>query len=126
MASCPACQHEVSVLFGSLRASIFLQNMFRSPAKRLFTCPHCGLDLMMSTSSFIFCQVAFIVIVVPCAVMFARLQPVLLNSSELLRNLSQEFPNTTMIGLWILPTLLVTLFIYAQVMKRVVEFREAA
>jgi|SRR5579863_4438490 len=126
MATCPACQHNVSVLFGSLRASVFVQNLFRAPARRVFACPQCGLNLTMSTSSFIFCQVAFLVIVIPCAIASARLQPVLLDSSSLLQIFSTEFPNLAVVALWILPTLLVTLLIYSQIAKRIVEFQKAA
>jgi uncharacterized protein (DUF983 family) len=125
MARCPSCQHEVSVLFDSIRPAIFLQNMFRSPASKVFICRHCGEQLTMATSGFIVCQVAFVVIVIPCAIAFARLQTWLLNSSQVLHHLSTEFPNMTVVLLWILPTLIVTLIVCAQFAKRFVEFRRA-
>lgn len=126
MASCPSCQHEVSVLFDSIRPTTFLLNMFRSPAGKVFACRHCGEELTMATSSFIVSQVAFVVIVIPCAIAFARLQTWLLNSSEAFHQLSTEFPNMSVVLLWILPTLIVTLLVWAQFAKRFVEFRRAA
>ncbi len=126
MARCPSCQHEVSVLFDSIRPAIFLQNMFRSPAGKVFICRHCGAQLTMETSGFIVCQVAFVVIVIPCAIAFARLQTWLLNSSQVFHQLSLDFPNLTVVLLWILPTLIVTLIVFAQLAKRFVEFRRAA
>jgi uncharacterized protein (DUF983 family) len=123
MAECPSCRHEISVLFDSIRPAIFLQNMFRSPAGKVFICRHCGEQLTMATSGFIACQVAFVVIVIPCAIAFARLHTWLLNSSQAFHELSTEFPNTTLVLLWILPTLIVTLIVCAQFAKRFVEFR---
>jgi hypothetical protein len=123
MARCPSCQHQVSVLFYSFRAS--LQNMFRSPAGKIYICRNCGEDLTMTTPSFIFCQVAFIVIVIPCAIGFARLETWLVNSSQFFHQLSAEFPNLTVVFLWILPTLIVTLFVYNELAKRFVDFQKA-
>ncbi|MGA7106836.1 MAG: hypothetical protein WBV28_23655 [Terracidiphilus sp.] len=80
----------------------------------------------METSGFIVCQVAFVVIVIPCAIAFARLQTWLLNSSQVFHQLSLDFPNLTVVLLWILPTLIVTLIVFAQLAKRFVEFRRAA
>jgi len=125
MARCPSCRHEVSVLFDSIRPAIFLQNMFRSPAGKVFICRHCDEQLTMATSGFIFCQVAFVVIVIPCALAFARLQTWLLNSFQVFHELSIEFPNMTVVLLWILPTLMGTLIVWAQLAKRFVEFRRA-
>jgi len=79
----------------------------------------------MATSGFIFCQVAFVVIVIPCALAFARLQTWLLNSFQVFHELSIEFPNMTVVLLWILPTLMWTLIVWAQLAKRFVEFRRA-
>lgn len=125
MAACPSCQHEVSVLFDSIRPAVFLQNMFRSPAGKVFTCTHCGEQLTMTTSGFIVCQAALVVVIIPCAIAFARLQTWLANSSPLLQQLSTEFPVATMVLLWILPTLVVTAMVFAQFAKRFVEFRRA-
>lgn len=125
MAGCPSCKHEVSVLFDSIRPANFLQNMFRSPASRVFTCRHCGEQLTMTNAGFIVCQVAFVVIVIPCAIAFARLQTWLLNSSQVFHQISTEFPNTTVVLLWILPTLIVTFIVCAEIAKRFVEFRRA-
>jgi uncharacterized protein (DUF983 family) len=99
--------------------------MFRSPASKVFICRHCGEQLTMATSGFIVCQVAFVVIVIPCAIAFARLQPWILNSSQMFHQLSTEFPNMTVVLLWILPTLTGTLIVWAQFAKRFVEFRRA-
>jgi hypothetical protein len=74
---------------------------------------------------FIACQVAFVVIVIPCAIAFARLQTWLLNSSQVFHQLSTEFPNMTVVLLWILPTLIVTFIACAQFAKHFVEFRRA-
>jgi len=126
MASCPSCRHEVSVLFDSIRPAVFVENLFRSPARRIFTCRNCHQQLTMATSSFIFCQVAFLLIVIPCAIALARLEPWLLESSEILRSVSTQFPNLTVVSLWILPTLVLTLLLYAQVARRIVEFQKAA
>ena len=125
MARCPSCQHEVSALFHSFRGSVFLQNMFRSPANRFFICGNCGATLTMTTSSFIFCQVAFVLIVIPCAIVFARVQTWLVHSSELLQEFSTESPNMAVVFLWILPTLIVTLVIHSELAKRFVEFQKA-
>lgn len=125
MARCPSCQHEVSVLFYSFRARDFLQNMFRSPANKILVCRNCGEKLTMTTSSFIFCQVAFILIVIPCAFGFARLQTWLVNSSPLFHQLSTDSPGMTAVFLWILPTLIVTLFAYRELAKHFVEFQKA-
>jgi hypothetical protein len=121
MARCPSCQHQVSVLFHSF----LLQNMFRSPAGKIYICRNCGDDLTMTTPSFILCQVAFIVIVIPCAIGFARLQTWLVNSSQLFHQLSAEFPSLTVVFLWILPTLIVTLFAFNELAKRFVDFQKA-
>jgi len=125
MARCPSCQHEVSALFYSFSASALLRNMFRSPARRIFICRSCGEELMMTVPSFIFCQIAFIITVIPCAVGFARLQTLLVNSTRLFYQLSKEYPYTTVISLWILPTLIVTLSIYWALAKHFVEFKKA-
>src|ERR1700722_13453779 len=108
MARCPSCQHQVSELF----YSFLLRNMFRSPAGKIYICRNCGEDLTMTTPSFILCQVAFIGLVIPCAIGFARLQTWLVNSSQLFHQLSAEFPNLAVVFLWILPTLIVTLFAF--------------
>ena len=79
----------------------------------------------MAKSGFIFLQAAFVVLVIPCAVVFARLQSWLLNSSEVLRQFSTEFPNMTVVLLWILPTLIATLLVCSQLAKHFVEFRKA-
>ena len=121
MARCPSCQHQVSVLF----YSFLLRNMFRSPAGKIYICRNCGEDLTMTTPSFILCQVAFIVLVIPCAIGFARLQTWLVNSSQLFHQLSAEFPNLAVVFLWILPTLIVTLFAFNELAKRFVDFQKA-
>ncbi len=121
MARCPSCQHQVSVLF----YSFLLRNMFRSPAGKIYICRNCGEDLTMTTPSFILCQVAFIGLVIPCAIGFARLQTWLVNSSQLFHQLSAEFPNLTVVLLWILPTLIVTLFAFNELAKRFVDFQKA-
>ena len=121
MARCPSCQHQVSVLF----YSFLLRNMFRSPAGKIYICRNCGEDLTMTTPSFILCQVAFIGLVIPCAIGFARLQTWLVNSSQLFHQLSAEFPNLAVVFLWILPTLIVTLFAFNELAKRFVDFQKA-
>lgn len=126
MASCPSCQHEVSILFYSFRSPAIVQNLFRSPANRIFTCGNCGAQLTMTMTSFILCQVIFIVLVIPCAIAFARLESWLLESSQVIRQFSMDYPNMTVVLLWILPTLLVTLFAYTQVSKRFVELQKVA
>jgi hypothetical protein len=123
MARCPSCQYQVSVLFYPFRAS--LQNIFRSPAGKIYICRNCGGDLTMTTPSFIFCQVAFIVIVIRCAIGFAHLQTWLVNSFQMFRQLSAEFPTLTVAFLWILPTLIVTLFVYNELAKYFVDFQKA-
>jgi hypothetical protein len=125
MARCPSCQHQVSVLLYSFRASVLLRNMLRSPAGKIYICRNCGENLTMTTPSFIFCQVAFVVIVIPCAIGFARLQTWLVNSSQLFHQLSAGFPNSTVVFLWILPTLIVTLLVYNQLAKYFVDFQKA-
>jgi hypothetical protein len=125
MARCPSCQHELSALLYSFSASVLLRNMFRSPARRIFICRNCNEELMMTIPSFIFCQVAFIIIVIPCAIGFARLQTLLVNSTQLFHQLSKEYPYTTIVSLWILPTLIVTLFVYGALAKHFVEFKKA-
>jgi hypothetical protein len=99
--------------------------MFRSPASRIFTCSHCGEKLTMTTPSFIFCQASFIIIVIPCAIGLASLQTWLVNHVTLVHQFSEEFPNATVVSLWILPTLSVTLFIYNKVAKHFVQFQKA-
>jgi len=125
MARCPSCQHEVCGLFHSFSPSVWLRNMFRSPTRRIFICRNCGEELTMTIPSFIFCQVVFIITVIPCAIGFARLQTRLVNSSQLFHQLSKEYPCATVVCLWILPTLIVTLFIYGALVKRFVEFKKA-
>jgi hypothetical protein len=99
--------------------------MFRSPAGKIYICRNCGEDLTMTTPSFILCQVAFIGLVIPCAIGFARLQTWLVNSSQLFHQLSAEFPNLAVVFLWILPTLIVTLFAFNELAKRFVDFQKA-
>ena len=79
----------------------------------------------MAASAFVVCQLAFVVIVIPCAIAFARLQTWLLNSSQLFHQLSTEFPNMTVVLLWIFPTLIVSVIACAQLAKHLVEFRRA-
>jgi hypothetical protein len=126
MATCPTCQHEVSMLFYSFDPAVFLQNMVRSPANRIYTCRNCGERLTMSMSGFIFLQVVFVATVIPCAVAFARLQLWLRSSFGMFRQLSTEFPIMTVVLLWILPTLAVTLLVCSRLAKYFVEFRKAA
>lgn len=124
MAACPSCQHEVGVLFYSFR-SPFFRNMFRSPANRIYACNNCGAELTMTIASFILCQVIFIILIVPCAIVFARLNTWLLASSQAIHQLSLDFPAMAMVCLWILPTLIVTLLIFNQFAKRFVEFQKS-
>ena len=126
MANCPTCHHEVSVLLYSFRASTFLRNFFRSPANRITVCRGCGEELTLTTGSFIFCQVAFIVIVIPCAILLARFETWLIRSVDFFHQLSVDAPAWTLVCLWILPTLVFTLFIYSQVARRFVEFEKAS
>ena len=79
----------------------------------------------MTIASFIFCQVVFIITVIPCAIGFARLQTLLVNSTQLFHQLSKEYPYATVVCLWILPTLIVTLFVYGTLAKLFVEFKKA-
>ena len=79
----------------------------------------------MTTPGFVFCQVAFIVIVIPCAIGFAFLQTWLVNSSQLFHQISAEFPNLTVVFLWIVPTLIGTLFVYNELAKHFVDFQKA-
>ena len=125
MATCPSCQQKVSVLFYSLRPSVLLGYVFRSPAGRVFTCRNCGAQLTMTTFSFILCQVAFIVIVIPCAIGFARLETWLVRSVPWCQQLAAESPNRTAVALWIVPTLLVTLTLYSVLAGQLVEFQIA-
>ncbi len=125
MARCPTCQHPVSVLLYSFRAWFMLGNMFRSPAGKIYICRNCGENLVMTTPGFVFCQVAFIVIVIPCAIGLAFLQTWLVNSSQLVHQISTEFPNLTVVFLWIVPTLIVTLFVYNELARRFVGFEKA-
>jgi hypothetical protein len=99
--------------------------MFRSPANRIFVCNNCGQQLTMTTASFIICQVVFVVLVIPCAIAFARLNTWLLGSSQAIHQLSLDFPAMTVVLLWILPTLIVTLLIFDQLAKRFVELQKA-
>ena len=125
MATCPSCQQRVSVLIYSLRPSVMLGNVFRSPAGRIFTCRNCGAQLTMTTFSFILCQVAFIVIVIPCAIGFARLETSLVRSVPWCQQLAADSPTMTAVALWIVPTLLVTLLLFSQVAGLLVEFERA-
>jgi hypothetical protein len=79
----------------------------------------------MTFFSFVLLQVAFIAIVVPCAIAFARLQSWLLSSSEFFHQLSSHSPNAAVVFLWILPTLFVTLLILNAVSRYFVEFERA-
>jgi uncharacterized protein (DUF983 family) len=100
--------------------------MFRSPAGKIYVCSHCGENLTMTTSSFILCQVVFIVLLVPCAIVFARLQTWLVTSTTWFHQLSAEFPSLTVVCLWILPTLMVTLLGYNALARRFVDFEKAS
>lgn len=79
----------------------------------------------MTTQGFLFCQVIFVVIVIPCAVGLARLQIWLVNSVQFFHQLSIDSPNMTVVLLWILPTLIVTLALYSLIAGRFVEFQKA-
>jgi uncharacterized protein (DUF983 family) len=123
MASCPSCQQKVSVLFYSFRPSVLLGNVFRSPAGRIFTCRNCGAQLTMTPSSFELCQVAFVVLVIPSAIGFARLQVWLVNSVGIFQRFAAESPGTAVFLLWIAPTLVVALSLYSVVAGQLVEMQ---
>ena len=125
MATCPSCQQKVSVLFYSLRPSVLLGNVFRSPAGRVFTCRNCGAQLTMTPISFVLCQVIFVVLVIPSAIGFARLETWLVQSVPIFQRFSAESPGTTVFLLWIFPTLLVTLSLYSLLAGQLVEFQRA-
>lgn len=124
MATCPSCQHEVPVLF-SFSPSVLLRNVFRSPANKITVCKGCGAELTLTMGSFIFCQVAFIVIVIPCAILLARLETWLIRSVDLIHQFSIDSPALAVVFLWILPTLAVTLFLLGGLARRFVEFEKA-
>ena len=125
MAQCPSCQHEVSSLHYSFHPSILLRNMFRSPASKIMVCRNCGEELTLTIPSFIFCQIVFVAIVIPCAILFARLETLLVNSIQPFHQLSQDHPLGAVLSLWILPTLIVTLFVYNALVKHLIEYKKA-
>lgn len=125
MAQCPSCQHEVSSLHYSFHASTLLRNMFRSPANKIIVCRNCGEELTLTFPSFILCQIVFVVTVIPCAIFFACLDTILVNSIQPFHQLSQNSPLATVVSLWILPTLTVTLLAYNALVRHLIEYKRA-
>ena len=68
---------------------------------------------------------AFLVLVIPCAIGFARLETWLVRSVPWRQRLAAESPGMTAVALWIAPTLLVTLILFSQVAGMFVEFEKA-
>ena len=99
--------------------------MFRSPASKIIVCRNCGEELTLTLASFIFCQIVFVVTVIPCAIFFARLDTVLVNSIQPFHQLSQNHPLATVVSLWILPTLIVTLLLYNALVRHLIEYKRA-
>ena len=125
MAQCPSCQHKVSSLHYSFRPSILLRNTFRSPASKIMVCRNCGEELTLTLPSFIFCQIVFVVTVIPCAIFFARIETLLINSLEPFHQFSQNHPLATVVSFWILPTLIVTLLVYHAMVSPFIEYKKA-
>ncbi len=121
MANCPSCQQKVSILFYSFRPSVLLGNVFRSPAGRVFTCEKCGAQFTMTPMSFVLCQIIFVVLVIPSAIGFARLETWLVNSVGIVQRFAAEAPGTAVFFLWIAPTLVVTLTLYSVLAGQLVE-----
>ncbi|HVN82417.1 MAG TPA: hypothetical protein VMW38_25755 [Terriglobia bacterium] len=109
----------------SFRPSILLRNTFRSPASKIIVCRSCGEELTLTFSSFIFCQIVFVVTVIPCAIAFARLETLLVNSFQPVHQLSQDHPLGAFFSLWIFPTLIVTLIVYNALVRPLIEYKKA-
>jgi hypothetical protein len=125
MASCPSCQQQISVLFCTVRPSVILENLFRSPGRRIVTCEKCGARLMLTPSSFVICQVIAILVAIPSAIGFARLRIWLINSVGIFQRFAAESPGAAAFLMWILPTVMVTLILYSLVAGQFVEFQIA-
>ena len=125
MAHCPSCQHEVSSLHYSFHPSILLRNTFRSPASKIIVCRNCGEELTLTFPSFVFCQIVFVVTIIPCAILFARLETLLVNSFQPFHQLFYDHPLGAFLALWILPTLIVTLLVYDALVKHLIEYKKA-
>jgi hypothetical protein len=65
----------------------------------------------MTMGSFIAYNIGFVLAVIPCAIIFARFYAFLTRSTEILQRLSKTEPLLTILLLWILPTLAVTILV---------------
>ena len=80
----------------------------------------------MTFGSFIAYQIGFILTVVPCAIIFARMDAFLTRSVVLFRRFSEDNPLLMLIFLWIVPTLAVTLLVLHLLVDRYfVVYRKA-
>ncbi len=111
MAECPSCHHPITPFYYSISASVILRNIFRSPMRRIYVCRSCGQEVILTPGSFIAYQIGFVLTVIPCAIIFARIQTFLIRSTTLFRRLSESNPILMFLLLWILPTLVVTILV---------------
>ncbi len=125
MASCPSCQQKVSVLYYTLQPSVMLENIFRTPGGRIFTCEKCGARLKLTPSSYVMCQAIAALFAIPSVIGFARLQLWLVSSVGIFQRLAAVAPGATAFLLWIVPTLVVTLTFYSLLAGQLVEFQIA-
>jgi len=80
----------------------------------------------MTPGSFVAYQIGFIFTVVPCAILFARMDAYLTRSVELFRRLSEDHPLLMLVLLWIGPTLAITLLVLHRLVDRYfVVYRKA-
>jgi hypothetical protein len=118
MAQCPSCHRDIAPFFYSVTASVFVRNLFRSPLRKIYVCRNCGEEVTMTPGSFIACQIAFALTVIPCAIVWARIYTFLTRSVALFRRLSENNPLLMLVLLWILPTLAITLLILQLLVDR--------
>jgi len=126
MARCPSCRQEVSSMYCWFYAWILLRNMFRSPDSRILVCRNCGEELALTLLSFILCQIAWVATLIPCAIVCARLERLLVDSTQLFNHFSRQHPLASILALWVLPTLVATLFIHNAAVKHLIEFKRAS
>jgi hypothetical protein len=68
----------------------------------------------------------FVVTVIPSAILFARLYTFLTGSIRFFSQLSSDYPNSTAVLFWILPTLAATLLVnYLLVDRHIIVLRKA-
>jgi hypothetical protein len=72
----------------------------------------------MTPGSFIALQIGFILTVVPCAIICARIYTFLIRSMTLFRQLSEGSPVLMLVLLWLLPTLAITLLLLQLLVDR--------